>query len=287
MIVRADGYGYDGIKLISENYSQNVNITDRLVFDMHKQEFQVDVREKLKHSRSRIVLVWADEDATTSIVRKAMQLGLLDSEFVWILTNRVAQEIFASNETEKLIGLLTIEPTHERGVTINTTLLNDSYALWQEREPATFPGTFNVSNYALRVFDATWAILLALQNALSTPSLPKDTSYCFDAHLTQTDEYFRQLATNKFLGISGEVELSRNNTNDRVHEACFVLSNIQSRIQQSGKKKEVLYVPVLKFCNSTGARWMNYTVKDEIQTAIVWPNAMSTVPLDHPVIKGK
>ena len=50
---------------------------------------------------------------------------------------------------------------------MNTTLLNAAYDIWKQYESDTFPGYTNVSSYALFTFDATWSLILALQQLCS------------------------------------------------------------------------------------------------------------------------
>jgi hypothetical protein len=55
---------------------------------------------------------------------------------------------------DKLVGMLTIERVvaNAIGASINTTLLNTAYGIWQQYEPETFPGPTKVDNYALFAF---------------------------------------------------------------------------------------------------------------------------------------
>lgn len=89
MILTKDDYGYGGLKILSEVYYSNVSIEERLIFNPKFHEFHGDLKQTLARSRSRIVLVWADQISATRISRRALDAKLLDGSHVWLTTEQV------------------------------------------------------------------------------------------------------------------------------------------------------------------------------------------------------
>ncbi|CAF1322820.1 unnamed protein product, partial [Didymodactylos carnosus] len=286
-----DDYGYAGMKLFRELYSMNITLTDIITFDLKKHEFQTNnINTIFKQSKSRIVLVWANENSTKTILKYALEHQLIGRYFTWIVTSKVHLHNLISLSSqpnvvkENLIGLLTIEPTVTDTVS-NETLLNLAIDIWKQYDEYTFPGNrYLVSPFALFVFDATWTLILTLQKLCSeTPSCISciNKSYCFHANFTQSDLYHRLLRKISFLGVTGRVEFC-NQTNDRLNGAYYHLRNVQPQLSSDGKKSLLQLVNVLKW-NETIKQWYNDTTTPK---PIVWPNRSEHIPSDHPVIKG-
>ncbi|CAF3092436.1 unnamed protein product [Rotaria sp. Silwood2] len=87
MIFQKSDYGYGGLRILSENYHNNITIKAQLLFDGDK--FHADLKQTLETSRSIIVLVWADEQQTTNIIKRAFEERLINTRYVWITTNKV------------------------------------------------------------------------------------------------------------------------------------------------------------------------------------------------------
>jgi hypothetical protein len=89
MIIQKDDYGYGGLRLMTENYHTQIHVYEHLTFDVNLEYFYPDLQITLEKSRSRIILVWADDQASTMIVKNALQYGLVGGSYVWIFTNKV------------------------------------------------------------------------------------------------------------------------------------------------------------------------------------------------------
>ena len=88
LILQKDDYGYGGLNILSEYYHQNIAIKKRLTFD--GKEFNDNLTKTLIDSGTRIVLVWADETETTSIIAKAINESVIGAPYVWITTDEVS-----------------------------------------------------------------------------------------------------------------------------------------------------------------------------------------------------
>jgi hypothetical protein len=89
MILGKDDYGYGGLEILSETYHANLSIQDRLIFDPRLDIFHANLKQTLEKSRSRIVLVWANQNASTRIIQHALKAELLGGSYVWLMTNKV------------------------------------------------------------------------------------------------------------------------------------------------------------------------------------------------------
>ena len=285
IIHQNDEYGYSGTQLSKQQFSEmNIRTMDVIKFDMKEQSFQIDLKKSLLNSLSRVVVVWANEKSTVAILKKALEDNLLGSGFVWILTTTVSMDYFDQKQKQQLIGILTIEPVKGDFVdqSINTTLLNEAYRLWQYYQPDTFPGDANVSSYALFTFDATWSLILSLQKLCSVqPSCLQmlNASNCYYRQFVHWEQYYTVMRTTSFLGVSGEVQFS-NTTSDRIGHLNYLIKNIQP---SSTQPSTIDYLPVLKW-DSRSTKWSFYRNESD---EIIWPNLSKTPPVDHKLIRGK
>ncbi|CAF4470568.1 unnamed protein product, partial [Rotaria sp. Silwood2] len=245
IIYENDEYGYNGMKSLSQEFSaMNIKTLEKIKFDIKQQNFEIDFKKTLLDSSSR-------------------------PYFVWILTTTIALDYFNQRQKKELIGILTIEPVKGDfvDVSINATLLNQAYQIWKDYELDTFPGENNVSSYGLFTFDATWSLILSLQQLCSMQSLCLEftnVSNCYNRQFFNSKQYYNIMRTMKFLGVSGQVTFS-NETTDRVADVYYIIKNIQPlNIEQ----KNIDYLPVLKW-HIGSTNWTYYKDKSD---DIIWPN---------------
>ncbi|CAF4281012.1 unnamed protein product, partial [Didymodactylos carnosus] len=280
LIIENDDYGYGGLKVLQEEFSRtSIKIKNRLIFDRTTQRFasKKHLSETLLGSPSRIILVWANQNTTYCILKYALDADVTSPYFVWLLTNNVPMNLFTDQEQRKLIGILTIEPVVASvvGASSNKELLDKAYLIWQENDNLTFPGEMDVSSYALFTFDATWTLILALQELCNITNdiclKIVHNSSCFNVQLVNGTLLRSIIRQTTFLGVTGHVQFS-NETTDRINGAYYILKNVQSL-----KKTKIRdYVPVLKWCSDEN--WTNHSNL----TSIMWPNQQSThIPDDH------
>jgi len=94
MILGNDDYGYGGWKILSEVYHSKLSIEERLIFNPRLDKFHANLKQTLEKSRSRIVLVWANQSSSTRIIQHALEAQLLTGSYVWLMTNKVNAKIF-------------------------------------------------------------------------------------------------------------------------------------------------------------------------------------------------
>ncbi|CAF1579577.1 unnamed protein product, partial [Adineta ricciae] len=279
-----DEFGNDGMESLKQQFSEaDIRTRETIRLGMNVTDYQIDWVQILKASYSRIVVLWANEQLTTMVLKQAMEEDLLGSDFVWILTTNMPLTSFTLRERQKLIGILTIEPMRADAIEqpINTTLLNQAYDIWKHYQPETFPGNGNVSDFALFTFDATWSFLLALQKLCTTEQSClqiNNASNCYYRQFSHSEIYYHLMRSTSFLGVSGEIRFS-NSTTDRVGHQYYVVRNIQSIDVQN---KTIDHKPVLKW-DTESSQWAQYRNESD---DIVWPSQITKAPADYKLIRG-
>ncbi|CAF1173737.1 unnamed protein product [Rotaria sordida] len=175
-----------------------------------------------------------------------------------------------------------IEPAVESVVNapINATLLNAAYSIWQQYEPESFPGSMNVDNYALFVFDATWTLIQSLQQVcaskINISSLYLSfigSSYCFDRRFIHSKLLLDAVSRTEFLGVSGPIQFSVNVT-DRITGLYYSAKNAQS------SSNGLSFVSVLEYSHPGDWR---ISTKENV---IIWPGNSLTQPIGGALLKG-
>ncbi|CAF4012903.1 unnamed protein product [Rotaria sordida] len=284
IICEKSDYGYGGLKLISEHHNRRLCIKDQLTFDTRSNRFNVDLKQKLKMSRSRIVLVWANQSTSTVIIQHALKADLVGGSFVWVTTNQVILTEFNGTDRQKLIGLLTVMPIHGSDLTegVNQTLLNDALAIWRNSTDykSSYPANLTgISSFAMFTFDAAWILIEAL-NKLSSDDSPSlvTTPFCFNSSLMNSNNFHKNLEEIYFSGVSGIVQFAKNVSNNRIGSTYYVLYNVQpTRITSTNLK----YRKVLKW-SGTGEKWKNFNHSQTI--GIIWPQNSNEIPRDYILI---
>ena len=283
IIYQNDAFGSGGANAISEAFNKNnLTVTEMVLFSIMTLTIRGDLKSLLTSSPVRIVILWVDSNYASLILQNALDDDVVGPHFTWILGSNILSNSFDKTWYSKLTGMLIIEPVVGSAVNvpINTTLLNAAYNIWQTYEPETFPGSDNVDDYALFAFDATWSLIQSLNrlcdigtNRSSSCLSFVNTSFCFDRQFLDSSSLLDLINTNTFLGVSGPVEFSSNQT-DRVNGIYYVVKNVQS------SSNSLNYVPVLAWSDS--GDWNLYT-----QTStIIWPGKSLTVPTGYATVSG-
>ncbi|CAF1369107.1 unnamed protein product [Rotaria sordida] len=268
IIYQNDAYGFGGVKVITDAFIHNdLIVADKLIFDIATQSMRDNLKNALTSSSTRIIILWTESTYTSSVLQDALYSDVLGPHFTWILSSTVSLNSFNTISNEKLIGILTIEPTtgNTLHTSINTTLLNAAYNIWKQYEPETFPNSKNVDDYALFAFDATWTLIQSLKefcsktiNSSSSCISFSNSSSCFDRSFLDSNLFFDTINNITFLGVSGPIQFNINVT-DRINGSYYVVKNYQSSLNRQN------FVAVLKYSNHDG--WQEYS---ETST-IIWP----------------
>ncbi|CAF4811275.1 unnamed protein product [Rotaria sp. Silwood1] len=135
IIYQNDAFGYGGVKAIKQTFNNNgLKVRRTVPFDISKLDIQGNLKESLISSSARIVILWAQSTYTSLILQSALDFDVLGPHFTWILSSSVPLKLFNRTFYEKLIGMLTIQPTVGDVLSkpINRTLLNAAYHIWEQ-----------------------------------------------------------------------------------------------------------------------------------------------------------
>ena len=294
IIYQSDDYGESGLKALKEAFNQAINISRQIEYDLLTDEMD-DLKSQLEKSPSRIVIVWANTNATTKIIQKALEAKkILAPVFLWILIASDATKYITDvQHVDQLLGMfqLRLVTPNKFGVPVNTTLLDKALAIWKEYEPESYPhDKKKIDIFALYAFDAAWALILSIeklcqQNRINCLEYLKRSS-CFSSELVNHNELNEIMQTMNFTGISGYVEF-QSDTTDRVGNtvAHYIIDNLQ-RSKTDNKTLEL--VEVLKLNGNTvdenlnsKSHWMEST------SNILWPSGSSEPPKSYKRLEGK
>ena len=285
IIYQNDAFGIGGVRAITETFYQyNLTATKLIVFDIAMSAIRGNLKTLLTSSSTRIVLLWAHPNYGELILQNALNDNLVGPRFIWILSSSISLSKFNQSSYNQLVGLLTVQAAIGNVVEapINKALLSEAFEAWRQYEPESFPGSDNVSYYALFAFDAVWALIGALQELCSTAIGDSssclsftNTSFCFDRRLDNGSSLYEIIRNRTFLGVSGTVEFGLNVTN-RIDGTYYVTRNVQ-RFGNS-----LSYVSVLVWSKSN--RWTTYPGRES--NVIVWPGNSLEGPSSFASISG-
>ena len=282
IIHQNDAFGNGGAKVISQTFASRALVVNGIMqFDIATQSIQGNLKYFLITSATRIVVVWVESRYTPIILQTALDADVVAPHFLWLFSSKVLLDRFNATFSQKLIGLLTIEPVTGNmvGAPINTTLFDAALKIWQEYEPASVPRSNQVDYYASFAFDATWSLIQSLQRlCLSTinNSLPclsvTGPTFCFDRRFEQADSLLDVISTTEFLGVSGAVRFSAG-VRDRVNGSYFQIYNL--RLSSTPLLR---FAPVLDYSHS--GEWKTH----HGENVIVWPGPSLNPPTGRAIL---
>lgn len=283
IVYQNDAFGSGGAKSISQVFTDiGVTIRQTIVFDIATKTIRGDLKNLIASSSTRIIVLWADPIHTALVIQAALDNEVLGPQYMWVLSSNFLLNFFNQTFSPNLLGMLTVEPVIGSLVvgSVNTTLLDAAYRIWQQYEPETFTGAADVDYYALFAFDATWTLILALQKLCPTPKNSSSScvfltnaSDCFDRRLTNSRVLLDTINKLAFLGVSGPVQFSTNTT-DRISGIYYVAQNCQPT------PNGLSFVPVLKYSDLTN--WDTVTPMQKI----IWPGNTTRPPDDRVVLEN-
>ncbi|CAF4961597.1 unnamed protein product [Rotaria sp. Silwood1] len=283
IIYQNDRFGLGGVRSISNSFNASGLTVKRTVeFDIATLSIRGDLKGLLTNVATRVVVLWAIAAYTPLILQEALNSNVVGPYFTWILSATIPLNYFNKTYHENLTGILSIEPVTGSIIkaTINTTLLDAAYSIWQKYEPESFPGSMNVDFHALFTFDATWTLIQSLQkfcasqinNSSSCLSFV-GSSYCFNRRFIQSNELLDAVTRTEFLGVSGPVRFSYNVTN-RITGLYYSAKNAQP------SSNGLNFVHVLDYSYPDDWR---IPAQENI---IVWPGNSLTKPTDQAILRG-
>ena len=277
IIYQNDEFGSGGNDAIRNEFDKNgLLIVESIVFDLITTSIRGDLKEILLGSPSRIVILWVFEEYTPLILREAVEQDVVGPRFTWISRSKISFETFNQTSSDKLIGLLLLEPTSSQVIhePYNFELFQSAIEIWQTYEPETYPQSNVIDDYALYTFDATWTLIQALTRLSDLNLEMTNSTSCYQHRFLNISSLFTRIDETDFLGVSGRIKFNPNTT-DRVADGIyFLLQNIQPF--QNG----IGFIPVLQWTYAN--QWQTYTRAD----VIIWPGNTLEIPSGSAGLQG-
>ncbi|CAF5081586.1 unnamed protein product, partial [Rotaria sp. Silwood1] len=134
--------------------------------------------------------------------------------------------------------------------------------------------------YALFAFDATWALVRALQQLcaskkyISSSCLPfVGSSFCYDRRFIHSQSLLDVVSRTEFLGVSGPIKFSVNVT-DRITGLYYTAKNVQP------SSNGLNFVSILEYAHPHDWR---IPTKENV---IIWPGNTLTPPTGRAILNG-
>ncbi|CAF0899854.1 unnamed protein product [Rotaria sordida] len=283
IIYQNDAFGFGGEKALTRMFhNKGLIVIKSIIFDITTRQIQGNLKNELISSSTRLIILWTESIYTSLILQYALDYDILGPKFTWILLSNIPLNSFDQNSYQKLIGILTIEPTIGDIVNtpINSTLLDAAYNIWKQYEPESFPGSNKVNYHALFAFDATWSLIQSLEQFCSLTNTRSfscvsifNSSFCFDHRFLHANIFFDTIINMTFLGVSGPIQFNLNVT-DRINGNFYLIQNIQPY------ENHIDYVPVLEWSDLDD--WKSSSQR----TIIIWPGNTLVPPTGRACISG-
>ena len=109
---------------------------------------------------------------------------------------------------------------------------------------------------------------------------------CFDSQLINYSNYHAYLRSNHFSGVSGLIQFSKNQSNDRMNSTSYTLSNLQLKRPESSLEQAKLTFESVMTWSEADCHWSDDLTMN--RTHIVWPGPVTASrPTDYPVLRGE
>ncbi len=199
-------------------------------------------------------------------------------------------DAFKQSVWSNLEGILAVVPIigDESVYGVNQTLQKEAFDVWRNspKDQKSLPEDLStVSPFAMYTFDATWALIQALNKSSFDKNSPSmvQSPHCFESLLKNDSTYHTYLKNTRFLGVSGIVQFSKNNSNDRVDGTSYDLINLQQKNNIKNRKLEYKQIMTWYQTNRT---WN--CCDNQNKTNIIWPGGeFQKVPTDYPQLQGE
>ncbi|GLJ41430.1 hypothetical protein SUGI_0857510 [Cryptomeria japonica] len=178
---------------------------------------QTLLQDEVMKLASRVFNVHLHPDLALSLFSEAYKLGIISSDYVWIITDGLASLLNSINATSLLSmnGVLGVK----RNLTqTDESRLNTFNKRWKQRFKAQNPTipSLKLNSCALVAYDTVWAIAIAIDNLLrmelfngSFSAASTSTKFLNFKVSDSGEQLLYQILETNFLGLSGSVRVSR------------------------------------------------------------------------------
>ncbi|KAK8646601.1 hypothetical protein V6N13_120381 [Hibiscus sabdariffa] len=241
-------------------------IDDHLAFLTQSSASQQDgvIEQELRKLRSKsnrvFIVAHSSIEFTVSLFEKAKQLGMMEKGYVWIVGDKIASlldsvDASALYNMQGVLGCRTNFVDSAKYFRQFKTKFRKLYGTrYAEEEEYSNP-----SIYALRAYDAAWAIAEAMDKSRVNAT---------------SKELFKQILSSNFEGLSGRIRF-RNNT--VLQHQTFRIINVVGK----SYREVAIWSPDFGFSSTSqkhgqNSKFGNMTTKE--LGPIYWPGGLQTVP---------
>eukprot|EP01018_Ginkgo_biloba_P026530 Gb_20613 [translate_table: standard] len=235
-----------------------------------------ELLSKLKTLQSRVFVTHIHPDAGSRFFSEAKKMGMMDNEYVWIITDGLASNLDCLDSSalmtmQGVLGIKTYIPKSKR--------LQEFATRWKKRFRAEDHST-ELSVYGLKAYDTVWAIAYALEKFLRSETIKflqsaagnGNSTDLLDLNIFKGGHLLKEkLLQTQFEGLSGLVNIS---------EKGEPLNSIYDIVNVAGKRYNVVgswtQQGDLGMSSDVETLGRN-TLKLYIET-IVWPGGSEKVP---------
>lgn len=236
--------------------------------------------EKIKSRQCRVFIVHTSIELATRLFAEAKRMGMMESEYVWITTDSITSllDFVDSSVISSMQGVLGVKnyfpPTSERFPDLQRRF-RQRFRLEYPQEENPEPGIF-----ALKAYDAVWAVAKAMERMSSNASHNHPSSYHPEETEISTDpeiklkvsaegqKLLETILSSDFEGLTGEFRFNGGQLNPpKVLQVVNVVGKSYREMgfwsQESG------------FCDAENR---SRRVSMEMLGQIFWPGGSWTVP---------
>lgn len=172
---------------------------------------------KLMSMQTRVFIVHMKAPLGSRLFAKAKQVGMMSEEYVWIITDGIANELnlIESSVMESMLGVIGVKPHIARTEELDKFKVRYKKRIWQKINPTTHH-TLDLSIYGLWAYDSATALALAVEKTRATNATflkPNNVSSNSSTDLerigvsSRGPELIQALSTTTFQGLAGKFEL--------------------------------------------------------------------------------
>ena len=244
----------------------------RSVIELSASDYQIKQELfKLKTMSTRVFVVHMSSRFGARFFQFANELGMVDDEYVWILTDGITNMIdsMESSTLESMQGALGIRPY----VPKSAKLVNFTRK-WRNKYLLSNPDDFVITPniYCLRAYDTVWALAMAAEKlnlikiGFQKSEIGSNSTDLGILYISQLGpDFLRNIMDVKYESLAGEFLL----VNGELQSSVFEIINVNGKAA-----REVGYREKGKISRSPSSR----LVSSPGELPIIWPGEINSVP---------
>ncbi|KAL2504233.1 Glutamate receptor 2.7 [Abeliophyllum distichum] len=227
------------------------------------QEPEAFIEEKLfnklgSKSSGIFVLVQSSLEFATILFEKARKMGIMEKGYVWIVYDDIVSLIDSvePSVTQNMKGIIGFKENYEE----KSKSFQDFSFSFRRKFRSAYPEEEHPcpSRYALRAYDATWAIAEAMQNSIGKMN---------------SSELINHISSSDFEGLSGKISFKNGKL---LRKPTFHIISVTGYTEIALLSPELSFSMDLRDQERNGTR-INTNMSKELDS-VHWPGGVQTVP---------